>query len=452
MKPDVFIISLGCPRNLVDSEVLIGELKKRGFRVIYKFKKNCIAIINTCGFIEDAKKESLDIILELADLKMDGSLSCLIVTGCLSQRYPLELTKEIPEIDGIFGSSTFARIPEYLDRLLNGRKAVVIDKKPHFLYHHRMNRSIMTPKHTVYVKIQEGCMNLCSYCIIPKIKGPYRSRSMGSVLKEIYSFRKSGAKEVNLVGQDTTLYGVDRYKGLMLANLLKKASPIMKSGWIRVLYTHPAHYNQQLIDIIKNGPPICKYLDLPIQHISDKILKRMHRRVTKKDIITLIEKLRKNIPGVAIRTSVMVGFPGESDRDFSELEMFIKEIRFDRLGVFIYSREEGTRAFSFGNQVSEREKHQKFNRIMEVQKNVSEDINRGYLGQTLRVLIDEKDFSCPTQYIGRTEYDAPEVDGMVYVKSQRKLNAGDFVNVKIEDVLEYDLVGRLCTDGGALGE
>ena len=425
----------------MDSEVLVGKLKEKGFRIHYKLKKHCIAIVNTCGFIEDAKIESIDTILELADLKKQGKLAFLIVTGCLSQRFPRDIMREIKEIDGVFGSGTFQKIPDYIDRILNGEKPIIIDKTPHFLYNHRSPRSRMTPKHTVYVKIQEGCKNFCSYCVIPKMRGPYRSRSMDSVLSEMHSLKRLGAKEINLIGQDTTFYGMDRYKDLMLAELLKRASHVMKSGWIRLLYTHPAHYNQRLIDVIKNEPNICKYLDLPIQHINDRILRRMNRSVTKKDIITLIEKLRKNIPGVCIRTSIMVGFPGESDKEFDELEEFLKEIRFERLGAFIYSREEGTRAFDFTSEVPDKEKRRRFKRIMEVQKNISCENNKAYLGKFIKVLIDEKDFSRPNQYLGRTEHDAPEVDGLVYVKSGKARGPGDFVNVKIEGVLEYDLVG-----------
>jgi len=438
---DIFVISLGCPRNLVDSEVLTGSLKQKGFRVLHEFKACSAAIVNTCGFIEDAKEESIDAILELAELKKKGRLERLIVTGCLSQRYGKHLMKEVEGIDAVFGSGNFREIPEYIGRILNGEKISSVDRVPNFLYDHRMPRSVMTPRHSVYVKIQEGCMNLCSYCVIPQIKGPYRSRAAESVLDEIRALKKSGAKEINLIGQDTTLYGAERYKRPALAGLIKKASRIMKSGWIRLLYTHPAHYDEELIGALRDEEPLCKYLDLPIQHISDKILKRMNRRVTKKDITALIEKLRKVIPGLAIRTSVMVGFPGETDRDFNELEAFIKEIKFERLGAFIYSREEGTVAFDFSNHVPEKEKEQRFARVMEAQKKVSAEKNQTYLGRTMKVLIDERDESGPGQYLGRTEYDAPEVDGGVYVKSKKALKPGDFVNARIEGVMEYDLAG-----------
>ena len=445
---NIFIISLGCPRNLVDTEVLVGALKKKGFRVFFDFaaleksKNPDIAIVNTCGFIKDAKEESIDVILELSNLKKEGRLGHLIVMGCLSQRYPQGLAQEISEIDAIFGSSTFAQIPKYIDGISKGEKKTLIEKVPSFLYSHKSPRSLLTPRHTAYVKIQEGCMNFCSYCVIPKIRGPFRSRPEESVLKEIEALKKSGVKEINLIGQDTTLYGIEKRSKGALATLLGKASQIMKSRWIRLLYTHPAHYSRDLIKAIADEPAVCKYLDLPIQHINDRILKRMNRKTSKKDIVALIENLRKNIPGLAIRTSIMVGFPGESERDFNELEEFIKGTKFERLGAFTYSPEEGTSAFSFSGQVPEKEKRTRFERIMETQKHVSEDYNKAYMGKIIEVLIDEKDSSQEDQYLGRTAHDAPEVDGTVYVKSKKKLKPGDFVNVRIEDTLEYDLTGR----------
>lgn len=440
-KKNIFIISLGCPRNLVDTEVLVGLLKKTGYNVIYEYKEGCIAIINTCGFIKDAKTESIDMILKIAELRKKKKIKALLVMGCLSQRYSKELMKDMPEIDAVFGSSTFTSIPDCINKIITGEKIVMVEKEPNFLYHHEMPRSIMTPRHSVYVKVQEGCMNFCSYCAIPSIRGRFRSRELDSVLEEIASFRKHSAKEINIIGQDTTLYGVDRYKKSMLAELLKKASKIMKDGWIRLLYTHPAHYNKDLLDVIRDEASICKYLDLPIQHISDKILKRMNRHVKSEDIKKLIDAIRKKIPGVAIRTSVIVGFPGETKEDFLELLNFLKETRFDRLGAFIYSREEGTKAYDFRGHISESEKGERLHQIMEAQKEVSLENNKKYLGKTLKVLIEEKD-TLPGQYIGRTEYDAPEVDGTIYVKSKKQLKNGDFVNAKIEDFMEYDLIGE----------
>ena len=442
---DVFLVSLGCPRNLVDSEVLVGSLKKKGFKVVYEFKKDAIAIVNTCGFIESAKQESIDVILELADLKRKGKLKLLVVCGCLSQRYSKSLMKEIEEIDAIFGSSTFSEIPSRIDEILKGEKLVLVDKRPEFLYHDKMPRATLTSKHSIYVKIQEGCMNFCSYCVIPKIRGPFRSREKSSILKEIDSFKKSGSKEINIIGQDTTLYGKDKSKISLLPDLLKEASRIMDKGWVRLLYTHPAHYSQELIDTVKNEASVCKYLDLPIQHINDKMLKKMNRHVSKKEIVSLIEKLRQEIPNLAIRTSIIVGFPGETEKIFKELMDFVKSTKFERLGVFKYSREEETKAYDFPNQVPEKEKDKRFTRLMEAQRSISEEINKNYLGKTLKVLIDERDLSDPDHFIGRSQHDAPEVDGSVYVKSKRRLKTGDFVSVKIDGTLEYDLLGSEVT-------
>ncbi|MFH1594548.1 MAG: 30S ribosomal protein S12 methylthiotransferase RimO [Candidatus Omnitrophota bacterium] len=443
MKPDIFIISLGCPRNLVDSEVLIGMLRQKGFKVFTEFTKNRIAIVNTCGFIEDAKSESIDMILELAALKRDGRLEHLIVTGCFSQRYSDRILKEIGEVDGIFGCGSFTEIPEFINRIAAGEKVVNVDKRPKFLYNHTMPRAVLTPRHSVYVKIQEGCMNLCSYCVIPKIRGPYRSRSIDSVLKEVLLLKESGAREINLVGQDTTLYGTERYKAPVLGKLLRKVSRIMKDGWVRLLYTHPAHYDQDIIDAVKNETSICKYLDLPIQHINDKILKSMNRHVTKGEIVELIEKLRRSIPEVAIRTSIIVGFPGEGDKEMDELARFLKEVEFDRLGVFTYSREEGTKSFDLPGQVAEDEKERRLKRIMELQQDISEKLNRRSLGSVVKVLIDDKDKTEANLYLGRTQHDAPSVDGTVYVHSKKRLKQGDFVDAKIIDTLEYDLVGKV---------
>ena len=445
MKPGIFVLSLGCPRNLVDSEILLGSLKEHGFRILNEPKKGSVAIVNTCGFIEDAKRESIDIILELLALKKEGKVSRIILAGCLSQRYPKELLKEIREIDGLFGTNTFIDIPKNLPRIIRGEKIISVDKNPSFLYSHNMPRFLLSPRHSAYVKIQEGCMNFCSYCAIPKIRGSFRSRSEESVLKEITHLKSQGAKEINIVGQDTTLYGIDRYGVSKTASLLKKAALIMKRGWVRLLYTHPAHYTDELIKVVKEEPSVCKYLDLPIQHISDNILNSMNRKVTKKGINDLIEKLRKEIPGVAIRTSILVGFPGETEKEFGELESFIRKIKFDRLGVFIYSREEGTTAYDFPDQVPAKEKKIRFDRIMKIQERISRKTNEMFLRRTIKVLIEEKiksDKDDTFRHIGRSEYDAPEVDGNVYVDSEKKLKRGQFVKVLINDSLEHDLVGK----------
>lgn len=410
-KAKVGILSLGCPRNLVDSEAILGRLSLKGHKIV-DLKDADIGIINTCAFIEEAKRESIDAILGLIDLKKEGRLKKVIVYGCLAQRYKTELQKELPEVDAFVGKIS--------------------------LNHDAACFSI-TPKHFAYLKICESCVNNCSYCVIPKIKGKFTSLPMSSCIAKVEKFNSGRLCELNIIGQDISAYGLDLYKAKKLPVLLKK---IIKSasdiGWIRLLYLYPSRVSEELIEVIKGEEKICKYIDLPIQHINDRILKLMNRQTKKADIIKLIEKLRKEIPGVAIRTSCIVGFPSETDKEFNELLQFIKDMRFERLGAFIYSREEGTVAYNFDGQVSDQVKKARFDSVMSLQQEVSKENNRKLLGKILRVLIEEKKDGV---YLGRTQYDAPEVDGIVYVKTKRLLKAGDFVDVKIADTLEYDLVG-----------
>lgn len=445
---------------MVDSEVLIALLKKKGFSFTEDLKIARVFIINTCAFIESAKGESIDAILQAASFKKKriNRDKLLIVAGCLPQRYSEELKKEIPEIDGIFGSSDFVKIPEFIGgskplrqaqdfalQLRSGlKKSIFVSKTPRFLYDHKFKRSFITPPHYAYIKLQEGCMNNCSYCVIPKLRGPYRSRDFDSIIKEVEVLKKTkNIKEINLIGQDTTLYGIDKYRKVRLSEVLKKLAKIMKDRWIRLLYTHPAHYSDELINIISGENSICKYLDLPIQHIENRILKDMNRNTTKKEIICLIRKLRKGIPGVAIRTTVMVGFPGETEEEFEELLTFIKDTKFERLGAFTYSREEGTKAYRFSRQVPEEIKEERYNRILKIQQDISKENNASYLGKIFKVLIDEETKKGHTEFLGRTRMDAPEVDGTCYVKSDRHLRIGSFQHVKIVDTLEYDLVGKI---------
>ncbi|MBU4342955.1 MAG: 30S ribosomal protein S12 methylthiotransferase RimO [Candidatus Omnitrophica bacterium] len=419
MRKTFSIISLGCPRNLVDSEHIIAEYSKKG----YVFKEGAdrvdTVIINTCGFIEDAKKESIDTMLKVIDAKKAGDIKKIAVVGCLSQRYGKELEKEFKEVDefrGILDSNI-------QDRVLS-----------------------LTPGHFAYLKISEGCKNRCTYCIIPYIKGAYRSRDIESIIKEAKTLLNKGVKEIVLVGQDTSLYGTDLYGRKRLAELLKELGKFSKDKWIRLLYCHPANLEKDVIKAIRDSKDICKYIDLPIEHISDAILKVMGRRIKKADIVDLIAYIRKEIPNVAIRTSLIVGFPGEKDMEFQELLDFIKETKFERLGIFRYSREEGTPAYKYKGHVSEKEKERRFNEAMLLQQSISRDINERFKGQTLKVLIDEKN---ENGYIGRSAHDAPEVDGVVYVKG-KNLKLGNFYNVKIVDTYEYDLVGKLTapTAGG----
>lgn len=410
--PKVGILSLGCPRNLVDSEHILGRLKSQGHRIV-DLEKADIAIINTCAFIEDAKRESIDAILDLIELKRNGKLKKIIVYGCLAQRYRDKLRRELPEVDAFVGR---------LDLSENQR------------------RFGLTPKHYAYLKICEGCINNCSFCAIPKIKGAFRSLRTSSVLRQIEEFNSQSLSELNIIGQDITGYGRDRYGKFKLFELIKKISK-KASGieWLRLLYLYPSRVNDDLLKLIRDEARLCKYIDLPIQHINSRVLRSMNRHTSKREIIELIQRARKIIPEVCLRTAVIVGFPSESDKEFKELLGFIRDIKFERLGAFIYSREEDTRAFSFPGQVPQKVKLARFDAIMSAQQEVSREVNRKFLGRSLKVLIDEKQNG---YYIGRSQYDAPEVDGQVYVKSKRPLNPGDFVEAKITDTLEYDLSGE----------
>ncbi|MGE5197918.1 MAG: MiaB/RimO family radical SAM methylthiotransferase [Deltaproteobacteria bacterium] len=412
-KYKVGMLSLGCPRNLVDSEGILGRLSDKGYPVT-DLEHADIAIVNTCAFIEEAKRESIEAILELADLKKEGRLKKIIVCGCLAQRYRYELKKELPEVDAFVGKVSL---------------------------NHEFNRFALTARHYAYLKICEGCVNNCSYCAIPKIKGRFASLGQEGVLDKVEAFDNDKISELNIIGQDLTGYGLDLFGRSKLPELLreiiKKAKHI---GWIRMLYLYPGPVIDELLNIIKDSPQVCRYVDLPIQHINDRILKIMNRRTTGLEIMKIIEKVRKALPDAAIRTSLIVGFPSETDREFKELLDFVKSVKFERLGAFIYSREEGTRAYGFKNQVSRRTKVQRLDAIMSAQRVISEELNLRFVGRYMDVLIEGKENG---RYLGRSQYDAPEVDGLVYVDSKNELKPGDFARVKITDSLEYDLLGEV---------
>lgn len=411
-KSKIGILSLGCPRNLVDSENILGRLQFKGYPIV-DMEEADIAIVNTCAFIEDAKAESIDAILDLISLKQEGRLKKIIVYGCLSQRYKEILKKEMPQVDAFVGSIAL---------------------------NHDLKRFNLSPKHYAYLKICEGCINNCSYCIIPKIKSKFLSLDTETILRKVAEVDRDGVLEVNIIGQDITGYGMDFYGRPKLSGLIRE---ILKKSenihWLRLLYLYPSRLDNDLLKLIRDETRICKYIDLPLQHINDRILKLMNRRTSKKDILNLIYKIRKIIPDVALRTSLIVGFPSESDRQYQELFDFVKEARFERLGVFMYSREEGTKAYNFKKQIPKKIKIERFNGIMSAQQKICEELNKKFLGKIIEVLIDEINDDC---YLGRTQYDAPEVDGQVFVKSKRKLKAGDFVRVEITDTLEYDLSGE----------
>lgn len=412
MKQKLGIISLGCPRNLVDAETLAGRLNAQGYLIVDDVKDAQVVLVNTCAFIQEAKRESIDAILDLIELKKQGKLKKIIVHGCLAQRYK-NLKKQLPEVDAFVGT-------------------LGVDDE--------QVRYALTPGHYAYLKISEGCLNNCSYCVIPKIKGKLISLNQEAILKKVRRFNQQKISELDIIGQDITGYGVDVSGKTQLTVLLKRIiSNCANIGWIRLLYLNPQRISDELLDLIATHKRICKYIDLPIQHINNRILKLMHRRITKEEIIALIAKIRKRIPGVCLRTSVIVGFPSETKKEFNELLEFIKEIKFDRLGAFIYSREEGTAAYSFKGQISKKIKQERFDAIMLSQQKISTELNSKFLGKTIPVLIEEKQ---DDTYLGRSQFDAPQVDGMVYVRTTDKLKNGEFVKVKITDTLEYDLVGE----------
>ncbi len=415
----VSLINLGCARNTVDSQVMLGNLKRQGHKIV-DLQHSDIAIVNTCAFVEDAKKESIDMIVDLLEMKKQGKLKKVIVAGCLAERYSKELAQEFKDIDAIIGVQK-----------LDQKKVV--------------DQVSLTPKHFAYIKICESCYNRCSFCIIPKIKGKFVSRTIESVLEEVKRLDAQGVKEINIIGQDITAYGMDLYHELSLAKLLREMVKVTKNiEWIRLLYAFPAHVTQELIDTIAQEPKICKYIDMPLQHVSDHILKEQNRGITTQGTLDLINNIRKAMPQSSIRTTFIVGLPGETDKDSDELLKFIEDYRFEKVGVFIYSKEEGTAAFAMENHVSDATKKKRMNTLMQLQQGISQEIQQSHIGKTLKVLIDEKQENEENVYLGRSEHDAPDVDGVVFVHSQEPLKAGDFVQVKITDAYEYDLVGEVA--------
>jgi len=440
------IKSLGCPKNFVDTEIICGKLREKGYQISKEIDSSDIVIINTCSFIRDAVEESIEEILNLVKLKKEGKIKHIIVTGCLPQRYKDDiLSLELPEVDAFLGVGDLLNIDNVVKSVLQDEQIYTVSPEPKFLYNHNTPRTILTPQHYAYIKISEGCQNNCSYCLIPQLRGNYRSRKMEDIIDEVKILsEKQNLFEIILIGQDTTLYGIDLYGKYKLAELLKKLSLLKLNNlkWIRLLYTHPAHYNDELIEVIANSPKICPYLDLPLQHISDKILKRMNRPVKKDNIISLINKLRDRIPNLTLRTTFMVGFPGETDEDFKELLNFVNEFRFEKLGAFIFSREEGIPAYDFLQQIPMRIKKERLKELMLTQQPISKEINSTYMGKKIEVLIDEIQSDKPKIATGRTKGDAPEIDGKVIIRTD-KAQVGKIIKVKVTEALEYDLIGEI---------
>lgn len=440
-KTVLSFISLGCDKNLVDSEKMLGILAENGYEFSDDVNEADACIINTCSFINDAKEESIQNILDVAQLKQEGKLKALIVTGCLAQRYADEIQAEIPEVDAIVGINSFHKIKEVLDKVLIGKTQVVMDELS-LLPAPKVKRVITTGGYFAYLKISEGCAKHCTYCAIPKIRGNYRSYPMEYLLEEAKQLAEEGVKELIVVAQETTLYGIDIYGKKMLPELLNKLSEIPGLVWIRVLYCYPEEITDELIECIKSNKKICKYLDIPMQHCNDKILKRMGRKTSKADIKTLVGKLRNEISDIAIRTTFIVGFPGETNEDFNELLEFVDEMSFDRVGVFTYSPEENTPAAEFENQVEEEEKQRRKDELMFLQQEISGDIGREEVGRKLLVMIEGK-LPDENVYVGRTYKDAPDVDGYIFVYSQDELMSGDFAYVNVTGSMEYDLIGEI---------
>ena len=433
------MVSLGCPKNTVDSEIVLGSLTDKGYSVTSNEGDADVIIVNTCGFIDKAKEESIDAILEMAEYKRKGNCQKLVVMGCLSQRYKDELLKEIPEIDYLVGAGDFKSVEEIMESKFQPSASFV--REPVFDFNENTPRILTTPRYTAYVKIAEGCSNRCSFCIIPKIRGPFKSRNVDSIVSEAKILSDKGVKELNLISQDTTMFGTDIGLKNGLSELLKRLVKIDGVRWIRLLYCYPTFLNDELIEIMKNEEKICKYIDLPLQHSHDDILKAMMRQEREGEIRDLIFRIRDAIPDIAIRTAFIVGFPGETERHFEHLLSFVKEMKFEHLGVFTYSPEEGTKAAEIPDHVLEDVKNKRKDTIMEIQKRLSLEKNKRFIGTTKDVLVEETTGSDEFLISGRMQTQAPEIDGVVYIEKS-EVRAGDILPVKITKAMEYDLVGE----------
>ncbi len=439
MVEKVSVVTLGCEKNLVDSEIMSGLVHQRGFKLVEKPEDATVVIVNTCGFIDAAKEESVNTILNLAELKETARLKALIVSGCLTQRYKKELMDEMPEIDGIVGTGDFFRINDIIDEALRGAKPVYVGN-PVFNYEEAMPRILSTARHTAFVKIAEGCDNACTFCSIPIMRGKFRSRSIESILAEVDNLAKQGVKEVSLIAQDSTNYGTDLYEGFRLPELLNRVSEVPGIEWVRLHYAYPGFFTDELIETIAANPKVCDYIDMPLQHSEDAILKRMRRPGRQRDVRELVGKIRSRIPDVALRTSMIVGFPGETEEEFERLCEFVREIKFDRLGVFTYSQEEDTPANRLPNQVPDEVKQFRANTLMEIQREVAKENAAKYVGRTIDVLVERYDGRSDV-YIGRSQYDAPEVDGEVFI-TNCPVEIGQMSKVRITHAYEYDLSGE----------
>ena len=445
------IVSLGCPKNLVDSETMLGLIHEENYEITNDPSEAEIIIVNTCGFIESAKEESINTILQMAEYKKSGSCKYIIVTGCLSQRYAEELFNELPEADAIAGVEVYDEIGSIIKRVMNGERFIMLERsKPDVIYTSKetfLPRILTTPSYTAYLKIAlkiaEGCDNCCSYCAIPKIRGPYRSKPMEQVLKEAKALADNGVKELIVVAQDTTRYGEDLPGGkLLLADLLKELNKIESLKWIRVMYCYPNNFTDELIETFASLDKVCKYVDLPLQHASNRLLASMNRYDTREEVETLLAKLRKRIPGIVIRTTFIVGFPGETDADFEELKEFVEQQRFENAGVFAYSQEEGTVAGAMPNQIPDEIKQERYHELMALQAQISEEIHKDTEGQTLEVLVEGIEEDGSGLHYGRSYREAPDIDGLVFIENPGDIKPGCFVKVNILQGFTYESVGE----------
>jgi ribosomal protein S12 methylthiotransferase len=426
-SPKITIITLGCAKNQVDSEALWSQLEGNNLEVTSVISDASIAVINTCGFIDEAKKQSVDTILEAIKLKNEGKLEKVIVMGCLSERYHNDLANEIPEVDRFFGSND---VPMIVNELGGNYKYELLG-----------DRQLSTPQYSAYLKISEGCDNPCSFCAIPMMRGVHRSKPVGEVMDEVMKLVSKGVKELIVIGQDTTFYGLDLYGQRKLGSLLGSLASVKELEWVRLMYAYPAKFPLDILRVFQENPKICRYLDMPIQHASDNVLKSMRRGITRRATESLIESIRAAVPDIALRTTLITGYPNETERDVEELIEFIKAVRFDRLGVFTYSQEDGTGAFGLGDPIPHDEKEARRARVMDVQKEISRERNEERIGKTVRAVVERCEDGT---HVGRTMWDAPEIDNEIFITptNERHLSVGEFVDVLVTDAAEFDLYGE----------
>lgn len=436
----VGMASLGCPKNQIDAEVMLHKIQHKGYKLVNDTGNCDVVIVNTCGFIQSAKEEAIENIIEFINLKNEGKIKSIIVTGCLAERYREEILTEMPEVDAVVGIGSNDKICDVIQATLAGKKVQKYGPKEDLKI--CGDRVLTTLPYYAYLKIAEGCDNCCSYCAIPSIRGRFRSRPMEEIIEEAKWLAGEGVKELILVAQDTTRYGQDLYGEYSLAKLVKELCKIEGFVWIRLLYCYPDKVTDELLEVMASEEKVCKYMDLPLQHCNDEILKAMNRPMNKKDTVALIKKIRERVPGITLRTTLIAGFPGETEEQFEELVSFVKEIKFERLGCFAYSEEEGTRAAQMENQVPEKVRERRAELIMEEQMTIMEQDNEKKLGKEITVVLEGVD-KLADCYFGRSEADAPDIDGKVFFTSEKKdLTMGDFLNVKVNEVCDYDLVGE----------